>query len=80
MKAMCNKEFSKPEESSRPFDAKRAGFILGEGSGILVLEELEHAKKRNAKIYAEVVSFGCSSKFRIVWERTLSISQVTASI
>jgi len=59
---MCNKEFNTPEESSRPFDAKRAGFILGEGSGILVLEELEHAKKRNAKIYAEVVSFGCSSK------------------
>ncbi len=62
---MCNKEFNTPEESSRPFDAKRAGFILGEGSGILVLEELEHAKKRGAKIYAEVVSFGCSSKFEL---------------
>lgn len=44
----------------RPFDAAAKGFIVGEGSGFLVLEELEHAKKRNAKIYAEVIGFGCA--------------------
>jgi 3-oxoacyl-[acyl-carrier-protein] synthase II len=47
-----------PERASIPFDAERNGFIMGEGSGILILEELEHAKKRNAKIYAEVVGYG----------------------
>lgn len=49
-----------PEEASRPFDNKRDGFILSEGAGILILEELNHALKRNARIYCEVLGFGTS--------------------
>jgi len=50
-----------PEKASRPFDSQRDGFVVGEGCGIVILEELSFARRRGAKIYGEVVGFGCTS-------------------
>jgi len=60
MKAMSTRNDA-PEQASRPWDKDRDGFVLGDGAGILILEEYEHAKARGAKIYCELAGFGASS-------------------
>src|SRR5208282_5060955 len=57
MKALSTRN-SEPQRASRPFDADRDGFIMGEGSGVVVIEDLKSAEKRGARIYAEVIGYG----------------------
>jgi len=59
MKALSERN-DQPEKASRPFDATRDGFVMGEGSGIIVMETMEHAKARNARIYAKMLGYGMS--------------------
>ena len=61
MRALVTDSNDNPDAASRPFDASRAGFVLGEGVGVLILENLEHARARGAHIYAEILGFGSSN-------------------
>ncbi|KAA6413660.1 MAG: beta-ketoacyl-acyl-carrier- synthase II [Lasallia pustulata] len=74
-RSLCTTSNAHPHLSSRPFDATRAGFVIGEGAGVLVLEELAHARARGANIYAEVSGYGASAD---AWHMTAPPADGTA--
>ena len=76
---MSAKNYENPEEASRPFDKDRSGFVLGEGSGVLIIESEEHAKKRGAKIHGEILGYGyCSDGFHLVRPESSGEGQIDA--
>merc|ERR1719311_240498 len=68
MRAMCTTGDESPQTASRPFDAERSGFVMGEGAGVLLLESEEHARARGAKIYCELAGYGYSADAHAVVE------------
>ena len=79
-KALCTRFNNEPERASRPFDAKRCGFVPSEGAGVVILEELEHAKRRNAKIYAEILGYGMSGDANHITAPSVDGKGVTKSM
>jgi 3-oxoacyl-[acyl-carrier-protein] synthase II len=80
MKALSTSHNEDPERASRPFDGKRDGFVMGEGAGVVVLESLEHAMARNAKVYCELVAYAANCDAHHITAPVLDGSNLAAAI